>query len=339
MRNGRYRPNKKNGGIVPAVLDNRVLATPIKCNECIECHKQKRNGWRVRINEEIKTDKRGFFITLTFTDDAIKELATTKEARGLSGYALDNKIAKIAVRRFYERHRKDYGKTIKHWLVTEIGGNNTERIHLHGIIWTDLTPLEIQRYWGYGNIRDGKYKPTNRKQSYLNERTINYITKYLTKKDPKHKYYKSEVLSSNGIGKEYANSHAAKMQKYIRGRTQEAYITRGGHEIQMPTYLRNKIYSDEEREKLWIEKLDKGYMYILGRRINVKTNEQEYKEFLREAQKRNKKLGYGNGDFNWQEKVNEEHRRILKQKENWYEGIEWNERAKTMWQPKEPHTQ
>ena len=45
----------------------------------------------------------------------------------------------------------------------------------------------------------------------------------------------------------------------------------------MPLYYRNKIYSEEEREKLWIEKLNKGERWIGGsciRRKNYKSDEE-----------------------------------------------------------------
>ena len=41
VKNPKYKPNKKNGGIIPAVYDNRVLAVPIGCGRCMECMKKK----------------------------------------------------------------------------------------------------------------------------------------------------------------------------------------------------------------------------------------------------------------------------------------------------------
>ena len=43
-KNPKYKKNKKNGGIIPAILDERVLAVPIGCGECIECRKQNSYG-------------------------------------------------------------------------------------------------------------------------------------------------------------------------------------------------------------------------------------------------------------------------------------------------------
>ena len=45
-----------------------------------------------------------------------------------------------------------YKKSVKHWLVTELGGKFTERIHLHGIIFTNEDDKTIQNLWKYGNF-------------------------------------------------------------------------------------------------------------------------------------------------------------------------------------------
>ena len=134
-----------------------------------ECRKAKQREWQVRLKEDIKHNTNGKFITLTFSNEWIAKITkevtqkTTKIKNGikttwidkngklwhrykykyvteevqLKGYDLDNAIARHAVRKFNERWRKRYGKAIRHWLVTELGHNGTENIHIHGIIWTD----------------------------------------------------------------------------------------------------------------------------------------------------------------------------------------------------------
>ena len=57
------------------------------------------------------------------------------------------------------------------------------------------TEEEIAKYWNYGFI-DIKDK-TNK--GVVNERTINYITKYITKTDEIHKEYKSIILATAGL--------------------------------------------------------------------------------------------------------------------------------------------
>ena len=97
----------------------------------------------------------------------------------------ENELATLAVRRFLERWRKKHKISVKHWLVTELGHEGTERIHLHGIIWHDNV-LDIKEIWKYGIVWIG---------DYVNEKTINYIIKYINKIDLDHKGYESKILS------------------------------------------------------------------------------------------------------------------------------------------------
>lgn len=281
IKNKKYTKTKKNGGIVPAVLDERTLWVPVGCGNCLECRKQKARQWQSRLLEEIKTNKNAKFVTLTFSDQSIAELT---ENETLEGYALDNKIATIATRRSLERWRKKNKKSVRHWLVTELGHNGTENIHLHGLIWSDNT-IEIEEIWKYGYVWIGKY---------VNEKTINYIIKYVTKQDEKHKHYKSKILTSAGIGNNYVNNNIIAdwhNNKYKEKNTIETYRTRNGNKTALPIYWRNKIYSEEEREKLWIEKLDKNERWILGQKIDISNGDERYKKVLKQAQIKNKRLG------------------------------------------------
>ena len=64
IKNKKYTKTKKNGGIIPPISDERTLYVPIGCGKCIECMKQKKRNWQVRLLEEIKTDRTGKFVTL-----------------------------------------------------------------------------------------------------------------------------------------------------------------------------------------------------------------------------------------------------------------------------------
>ena len=67
--------------------------------------------------------------TLTIDQDHIKKL---EEDTDLKWKENPNEIASKALRFFLERARKETGKSIRHWCVTELGEQN-DRIHLHGI--------------------------------------------------------------------------------------------------------------------------------------------------------------------------------------------------------------
>ena len=140
VKNPKYLPNKKNGGNVPFPKDGRALYVPIECKECIDCRKKRANEWRIKLFEDIKVYKNGKFVTLTFRHYGKYSLdSLLKECNdNLPYYGKMNAVATLAVRRFLERHRKKFNFSPRHWFVTELGHNGTERIHLHGILYTDL---------------------------------------------------------------------------------------------------------------------------------------------------------------------------------------------------------
>lgn len=302
--NRKYKSNKKNGGVIPAITDKRTTLVPVGCGKCMECKKKKGREWQVRLLEDIRHNKNGIFVTLTFSNESIKELG--KLTGNLEGYERENEIAKIATRRFLERWRKKYKKSVRHWLVTELGHNGTENIHMHGIIWTDIDRTEIEKIWGYGYTW-----VADKKRGWVNEQTVNYITKYINKTDIKHKEYNPRVLTSAGIGAGYMNRIDSKINKYKENGTREEYTNRQGYKMALPIYWRNKIYTEEEREKLWIEKLDKNERWVDGTKINVKNGDEEYYRTLKEARGKNARLGYGDNKINWDRKRYENERRNI----------------------------
>ncbi len=327
INNRKYLANKKNGGNIPSVPDERVKIVTASCGKCMECRKQKMREWQVRLSEEIRTQElQAWFVTMTYSDESMQKLddkiegehkkikeklKKEKKLRGsarnkknyLNGYNRDNEIARYSVRKFTERWRKKFGKTVRHWIVTELGTNKTERLHLHGIIWCK-NKADIEERWQYGGVYIGEW---------CNNETVAYIVKYLNKSDKIHKEYIPKMFVSQGIGKKYLNRKDRELNKYKEnGETDELYRTRDGIKLALPIYYRNKIYTENEREKLWIEKLDKGERYILGRKVK---NEKDYYKTLEEARKVNKILGYGDNSINWNRKEYEDQKRNLKRLE------------------------
>ena len=304
IRNRKYTVTKKNGGNVPQVKDQRVLMVPVGCGKCIECKKQKARQWQVRLTEDIRENTNGKFVTFTFNERELQKL--DNEIKDLSGYDRDNEICRLAVRRFTERWRKKYKKTIRHWIVTEIGGNRTERVHMHGILWTDESTATIENIWKYGNIWIG---------DYVNGKTVNYIVKYVNKVDEKHKEYNSKIFTSKGIGANYLRRRDSERNRYKKGETIETYKTREGLELALPIYYRNKIYNDDEKEKLWLEKLDKEERWVCGVRVDISNGDDDYYKLLAYKRAMNKRLGYGDDKINWELKRYEAQRRWLKKQE------------------------
>ena len=288
IKNRKYVANKKNGGVIPAITDNRTVYVPVGCQKCMECKKKKKNNWSVRLKEEIKSNRSGLFITLTFSNESINELGKDIKSKG---YERDNLIATKAVRRFLERYRKENKKSIRHWLITELGHEGTENIHLHGILFCKEEDL---KHWKYGKVHIGKY---------VNDRTINYITKYVTKTDYLHKYYEPKILCSSGIGKNYIKNNKEYMKDY--------YVDRNGYKSGLPIYYRNNIFNEEQREKLWLKMLDKNERWVGGEKISIKYDDNEYYKALEYYRKKNEQFGYGNDEKDWNKKQYEEDRRNM----------------------------
>lgn len=316
IKNRKYVKNKKNGGNIPPIPDPRVIWVPIGCQECIECRKQKSRQWQARLLEDQREYKNGKFVTFTFSNESIKELINQEPTKnweslkGLEGYDLDNELATRAVRLFLERWRKKHKTSLRHWLVTELGHKGTENIHLHGIVWTDKSLDEVEAAWKYGFIWKGQ-KKNGKIINYVNGRTVNYIVKYVNKIDHDHRGYKSKILTSPGIGKCYTNNPDIRRNKFNADKTNETFRTGTGHKIGLPIYWRNKIYTEQEREKLWLIKLDKQERWICGERIDISESERNYYKILEFYRKRNRQLGYGNGEISWERQEYEKQRRNL----------------------------
>ena len=89
----------------------------------------------------------------------------------------------------------------------------------------------------------------------------------MLKYTPADKDFEPKVLCSKGIGINYLDRTDSKRNTYRENNTDESYRLRSGKKINLPDYYKRKIYTEEEREKMWIEKQEKGYRYIMGEKI------------------------------------------------------------------------
>lgn len=273
IKNPRYKPNKKNGGVPPLCEDERKAYIEIPCGTCIECRKKKTNDWKMRLYEELRElpkDMEAKFVTFTFTDEWLDRLESETEHKDA------NEVAKIAIKYFRERWRWFYKKSPKHWFVTELGHNNTERLHIHGIIIIPkgiindeyirerdgngnpktLVSNKLTNIWKYGFTTCG---------AYCNEKTITYITKYVTKLDTDHEGFKGKIFVSPGIGKSYVQNEHVRNYHHFENRADKTITTykfTNGTSVNLCEYYRRKLYSELEIAKLWTFQLDKGVRWL-----------------------------------------------------------------------------
>lgn len=313
--NRKYTINKKNGGNVPVLKDPRQKYVFTPCGQCYICRKKKAREWRMRLTEDVKVNKGAKIVTLTFNTEKLRELAS--EIKGATGYELDNQICKLAVKRFRERWRKKYGRSIRHWLITELGHGETEHVHMHGIVWPDNRYIledtllnEVEKIWGYGFVGKGKRDwQTGEYINYVDARTANYFTKYVNKIDEQHKEYKQIILTSAGIGAAYIKSIKAEDNIYKGEETNQMYNVDNGGVLPLPEYFRRKIYTDEEREQLTSNMLDKKIIYIAGTQFRSDIGDDKINLMYKAEQEKNARLGYGDGRPNYERRRIENSRR------------------------------
>lgn len=263
--NRHFTKNKKNGGYPPPLKHPEMRWIECGCGMCPECRKKRYNNWRIRLLEEMKwNEEKAYFVTLSFSPEALKELCEKTKLQEC------NAIAIKAVRLFLERYRKYNKKSVRHWFVTELGKKNSERIHLHGFIWTSRNIKDVLKHWKYGNTDVG-YK--------CDSSTITYIAKYLHKDDKKHPGYIPVVLTSPGIGAEYLTLGNGFFKHQYRGKlTNQKYRESNGQECGLPQYYRHKVWNEKEREALWLLSIKENIKFYNGRKfeLNIPLEEKAY---------------------------------------------------------------
>lgn len=274
IQNPHYKPNKSNGGFVPVPSDERLLYIEIGCGVCYECRKKRANSWKTRLLEELKDNPTDKFVTLTFSDENLEKFDSDEP----------NEVCSKAIELFRKRWSATSKHKLKYWLIVELGHpskyqwkKSTERVHMHGIMWTDETKENIEKIWKYGWVDFGEY---------VNERSINYIIKYATKTDKDHPNFIGKIFVSKGLGKGYLKRRPKQCV--------ETYRSPQGRKLAMPIYYKDRFLTIEEKEKLRIEREDKCIKYINGMKIYVRNTEEliQYKRAVEEEQRRVIKLGY-----------------------------------------------
>jgi len=275
--NKRYLPNKKNNYNPPVPKDRRLLYVSSACGKCSECLSKKAKHWSLRLfYEYYHNNNPCYFVTLTFNNDSLNNL---KIKYNLSD---NNEIASKAIRLFLERYRKHNKTYFKHFFISELGEINN-RLHLHGIIFNfnDISKLDF--YWKFGYTYVG---------NYVNEKSINYILTYIFKSKG---LFLPKIFASKGLGLSLLNDPIFKLYtKFNDIKTNDFYQLPSGKRVSIPIYLRNKLYSEDEKEQLWLNKLDKKTIYLKGIKIDISSENgiNDYFKLLDYYSKKDKSLGF-----------------------------------------------
>lgn len=281
--NKRYKANTKNGGIIPAVFDKRQLRVNVGCGRCFYCRMESKAEWVCRLNEHYARDKKRLhWVTFTLSDESYIKLEKRDRNYKKIGYEYDNSIIKTAIRLWRGRMRKAgfKGNDLDYFFISELGQKNTERIHLHGFIWCNISTKKLESIWSYGNV----WNHNEHEYTYKSEYMIGYTIKYMHKVDEKHPDYKAKKFISNSIGIGYFEDKRMKTKHRFNGKdTVTTYtIDRTQKDIPLPDYYARKFWSDDERAFLSSLHQDKvvinGQEFKYDDEINIESAKRSMRE-------------------------------------------------------------
>lgn len=239
----------------------------VPCRRCVECYRSTASQWRFRLSEESRnysSSSNHLFVTLTFSDRFYDPNSPT--------------MLSSAIKSMHDKMYNKFGRRIKHWYCSE-KGSARGRIHLHGILYDfpDIylpidTPFEIRKaftdgrwvkYKHYADFTNVKYRPfvgyvqLDRFElkgyfesifwlygftffGHVNEKTFNYVTKYITKFEDISADYKPQIFSSPAIGKSENRIIVDKL-KTLSLSSGDFLISNGSNVSILPKYYRDRI--------------------------------------------------------------------------------------------------
>lgn len=236
----------------------------IPCGKCLGCRLDYAKRWSDRMILEYDHTKKAVFITLTYNDDNLPDPVINEETGEVCF-----PLVKLDVSTFMKnlRSRVPYvsRKEKLRFFASGEYGPTTHRPHYHLILFgTDLEEI--------GNIAGLEFAGKNElKQIYWNSPflnnvwnkgfvqvseasydTMNYVARYTAKKAQGDSYAKDNgiqeefsLMSRNpGIGAFYAQEHEDDVRK-----TKGIYVS-GKKFIHWPSYLIEKVYSDQELSEI-----------------------------------------------------------------------------------------
>lgn len=223
----------------------------VGCGFCASCQKRRLNSYRMRLMYECEKYPNTLYLTLTFTDDALKEYKNDYNR---------------AIKEFLDSFRKKFGKGVKHFFISEFG-DDTHRIHYHGLLFNvpkTCTEFDVDSIWNraYGKKRKdfkkfvGVFKNPRGivDVSWLREgpKAASYICKYLTKDYDSPTEKRPRVLISNGVGLGYLSP----VQVHLHRSTLSPFLAFNGRKYALPKYYKDKIFDQDLKDRIIINRMN-----------------------------------------------------------------------------------
>lgn len=172
----------------------------VPCRKCPACIRMRATEWAGRlsreINDHLTAGKHCVFVTLTYDNEYVKSAHSTWKKD-------------VAI--FFDRLRSLFRRTIRHFVISELG-ERKGRFHIHSILFdVDEKFAPKTHLWRDSQSRLHGSNPmlVERWQKGIVDTTMIetvgagvYVSGYLTKNKPTKdgQFYVSPIISSNGIG-------------------------------------------------------------------------------------------------------------------------------------------
>lgn len=230
--------NDKLGLNVPP---DSVLFVP--CGTCEYCQSRRRNEWRTRLllEYDAMSDKRNYFVTLTFNQRNYDRFVVNKE---------NNDVAK-SLSLFYDRFRKAIGPC-RYFFISELG-SCSDRLHFHGILFNvpkNVTKKSLERLWKYGFVDISRL---------VDDRAVKYCIKYVAKMTTHRTFIRcSQGLGLGNFDKDELKENVEKSSR--SGLFYKFYRKGSAKAMPCPRYYIKKFVPPDVLLSLFWNNLDSGFV-------------------------------------------------------------------------------
>lgn len=234
---------------------------PIPCGRCPNCRKRRVDDWVTRLVKEDERSLTSHFVTLTYSDRYLP-----KSENGIPT------LKKEHLKEFFRVLRKKQKEKIRYYAVGEYG-TEKRRPHYHIILFNVLDKKDIADSWSelkstetirneLGQVIGTKSNRIQKGTVHIDsvsQRAIGYCLKYIDKdKKVPERLWRNGKLQDYDFDdrlKEFATMSKKLGDNYLtdemiawhQADVERNYVVRNGRKYSLPTYYRNKIYSDEQK--------------------------------------------------------------------------------------------
>lgn len=241
----------------------------VPCGKCEACIERKSNDWAVRLYYEWLYSKTSKFLTLTIADHFLKYSDVCISYGSYREYHRLPTLDKRSVQLFMKRLRKKLGNGLRFFLGGEYG-EESGRPHYHLMLidydkkYEDTLIDIVESCWSYGNVNQGE----------TNIQRCMYVAKYI---------YSTSNFDFNlitGLQKPFTlqSRRPGLGYKYFQDKYNVEYHNRTldkgipideNKYMGMPRFYRDKIFTEENKEKLYTQWINEEQSSPTQDEINI----------------------------------------------------------------------